>query len=52
MIFTVLMIVAAICFLLAAIGRPAWPWLPIGLMIVAIAFAIGGGGLDISISGD
>jgi hypothetical protein len=50
MISLVFMILAAICFLLAAIGRPAWPWLPIGLFLLTLAFIFGGaGGLSLDI---
>lgn len=49
MISLVLLVLAALCFLLAAIGRPAWPWLPIGLFLLTLAFLFGGmGGLEIS----
>lgn len=31
------LILAAVAFALAAIGRPAWPWLPIGLLLLTLA---------------
>jgi hypothetical protein len=31
------LILAAVSFVLAAIGRPAWPWLPIGLLLITLA---------------
>lgn len=31
------LILAAVSFALAAIGRPAWPWLPIGLIMLTLA---------------
>lgn len=48
MISTVCLIIAALCFILAAIGRPAWPFLPVGLFFLTLAFLFGGmGGLSI-----
>lgn len=50
MLSLILLILAALCFVLAAIGRPVFPWLPVGLTLLTLAFIFGGmGGLDINI---
>jgi len=51
MISVVCLVLAALCFILAAIGRPAWPFIPIGLFLLTLAFLFGGmGGLSIESS--
>lgn len=48
MISVVCLIIAALCFILAAIGRPAWPFLPVGLFFLTLAFLFGSmGGLSL-----
>jgi uncharacterized membrane protein YccC len=48
MISVVCLIIASLCFILAAIGRPAWPFMPVGLCFLTLAFLFGDmGGLSL-----
>lgn len=51
MISVVCLIIASLCFALAAIGRPSWPFMPVGMCFLTLAFLFGGmGGLSIESS--